>query len=247
MKAYPTLLLTVRYQGFVLDDSDASLDARPKVSTPADATSPDGTYPILVRGAADQDYTIEHVDGTLTVSPEGRMHGTGVVEAPDARHRIDFNVRETIVLGEKGSLRLEIERKKGGDDKFVSQLVTDVVFRDIPGVSPGGKAEADSVTFVGIGRWNGQPATFEAIATDTGEPGKESDTITIKIFVGRKNGEHDQRAPQERQHSIQPAAAPVARGHDADPCTLRSGDCRLRRPRSAPCMGRAQPCRTPAR
>ncbi len=42
------------------------------------------------------------------------------------------------------------------------------------------------MTFVGIGRWNGLPATFEVVATDTGEPGKGSDTITIKIFVGGK-------------------------------------------------------------
>ena len=129
LEGVPNPVLTVRYQGFVLDDSEASLDARPKLSTPADAKSPDGTYPILVRGAADRDYTIEHVDGTLTVSPEGRMHGTGAVEAPDARYRIDFNVRETIVLGEKGSLKLEIDRKKGGDDRFVSLLITNVVFR----------------------------------------------------------------------------------------------------------------------
>ena len=186
LEGLPNPVLTVRFQGFVLDDSEASLDARPKVSTPADAKSPDGTYPILVRGAADQDYTIEHVDGTLTVSPEGRMHGTGVVEAPDARHLFELEVRERIVPGEKGSLRLEINRKKDGDDRFVSELVTNVVFRNIPGVVPGGKAETDAVTFVGVGRWNGQPATFEAVATDTGEPGAGSDTVTIKIFAAGK-------------------------------------------------------------
>ena len=36
----------------------------------------------------------------------------------------------------------------------------------------------------GVGRWNRQLATFEAVATDSGEPGAESDAIVIRIFVG---------------------------------------------------------------
>ena len=170
----------------MLADNETSLDERPKVSTPAKLMSPDGEYPILVRGAADADYAIEHVNGTLTLSPEGRMHGAGAVETGDARHKFDFGARETLIRGEKGSLKLEINRKRGGDDVFVSELVSDVVFKDIRSVLPGGKAHADSVTILGIGRWNGKPATFEATATDQGEPGGGSDVITIKIFAGGK-------------------------------------------------------------
>ena len=170
LEGSPNPVLTVRYQGFVLDDSEATLDTRPKVSTPADAKSPDGTYPIVVRGAADLDYTIEHVDGTLTVSPEGRMQGSGVVEAPDARHHFRFEVRETLAWGQKGSLKLEIERKRGADDVFDSDVVANVVFKDNLDVVPGGKAQADTVTITGVGRWNRQLATFEAVATDSGEP-----------------------------------------------------------------------------
>jgi len=186
LEGLPNPVLTVRYQGFVLDDSETSLDARPRVSTPADAKSPDGTYPIVVRGAADQDYAIEQVDGTLTVSPEGRMHGSGVVEAPDVRHHFRFEVRETLAWGQKGSLKLEIERKRGADDVFDSDVVANVVFKDNLDVTPGGKAQADTVTITGVGRWNRQLATFEAVATDSGEPGSESDAVVIKIFVGGK-------------------------------------------------------------
>ena len=179
-------MLAVTYEGFVLGDNVMNLDARPKVTTLAKLTSPDGEYPIFVRGAADVNYTIKQVDGTLTVSPEGRMYGSGTIEVAEARHRLEFEVRETIFLGEKGSLRLAIDRKRGGDDLFISHVVEDVIFRDLPAVKPGGKAEADSVTVIGVGRWNGKPATFEASATDAGEPGAGSDTFTIKIFVGGK-------------------------------------------------------------
>jgi hypothetical protein len=184
LERLPNPLLTATYEGFVLADNEGSLDARPEISTPAKPSSPDGLYPIVVRGAADSNYVIEHIDGTLTVSPEGRMHGQGVVEAADGKHHFDFAVSDTVRLGEKGSLKLRIQRKRGSDDKFVSLLVSDVIFADVTTVDPGGKAEADTVTIVGVGRWNRLPATFEATATDNGEPGRRSDAITIRIFVG---------------------------------------------------------------
>ena len=156
LEGLPNPVLTVRYKGFVLDDSEASLDARPKVSTPADAKSADGTYPILVRGAADQDYTIEHVDGTLTVSPEGRMHGTGVVEAPDARHRFKFKVRETIVLGREG-LAEAGDRTKARQRRRVRlrMLVKDVVFKDHSRCRRQvARRRRTRSRFTGVGRWN---------------------------------------------------------------------------------------------
>jgi hypothetical protein len=178
--------LTVTYEGFVLGEDATSLDVRPEISTPAQQSSPDGEYPIVVKGAQDLDYAIEHFNGTLTVSPEGLMHGYGVVEAAGGKHHFALGVSDTIRIGEKGWLGLRIERKRGSDDKFVSLLVSSVVFEDLKTVHPGGKAEADTVTIVGVGRWNGVPATFEAKATDNGEPGRKSDTISIKIFVGGK-------------------------------------------------------------
>ena len=186
LERLPNPLLTVTYEGFVLGEDERDLDTPPQISTAAQLSSPDGQYPIDVRGAQDPNYAIEHVDGTLTVSPEGRMHGNGVVETGDAKHRFDFVVSDTIRLGEKGSVKLEVERKKGSDDKFVSLLVSDVMFEDAAALNPGGKAEADSVTIVGLGRWNGLPATFEASATDKGEKGAAADTFTIRIFVAGK-------------------------------------------------------------
>ncbi|MFH7018315.1 MBG domain-containing protein [Flavobacterium sp. FlaQc-47] len=61
--------LTVSYTGFVNGDTSASLTTLPILSTTADSTSPVGTYPITVSGAASANYTFSYVDGTLTVTP----------------------------------------------------------------------------------------------------------------------------------------------------------------------------------
>src|SRR5205809_456091 len=61
--------LTVRYSGFVNGDTVASLTSAPTISTTATAASAVGTYPITASGAASPDYTIDYVNGTLTVTP----------------------------------------------------------------------------------------------------------------------------------------------------------------------------------
>ena len=61
--------LTANYSGFVNGDSAASLDTPPSLSTTATTGSPVGSYPITVSGAADANYVISHINGTLTVTP----------------------------------------------------------------------------------------------------------------------------------------------------------------------------------
>jgi hypothetical protein len=65
--ALPTL--TVHDAGFVNGDSAASLVSPPVVSTTATAASPAGSYAIAVSGAADPNYAITFVSGTLTITP----------------------------------------------------------------------------------------------------------------------------------------------------------------------------------
>jgi hypothetical protein len=60
--------LTMVYTGFVNGDTDASLDTPAVLSTVATTNSPAGVYPIVVSGAADANYTITFVNGTLTVT-----------------------------------------------------------------------------------------------------------------------------------------------------------------------------------
>jgi len=63
--ALPTF--TASYSGFVDGDVAASLTSPVTLSTTATASSPLGSYPIVPSGAADANYTIREVNGTLTI------------------------------------------------------------------------------------------------------------------------------------------------------------------------------------
>jgi hypothetical protein len=60
--------LTASFAGLVNGDTPASLTTPPALSTTATTDSPPGAYPISVSGAADPNYNISYVPGTLTVS-----------------------------------------------------------------------------------------------------------------------------------------------------------------------------------
>jgi subtilisin-like proprotein convertase family protein len=64
--ALPTL--TASYVGFTNGDTAASLDTAVTLDTTATASSPIGAYTITASGAADANYTITHINGTLTVT-----------------------------------------------------------------------------------------------------------------------------------------------------------------------------------
>jgi subtilisin-like proprotein convertase family protein len=60
--------LTASYAGFVNGETTASLTAPASLTTTATTASPAGTYPITASGAQDADYTINLVNGALTVT-----------------------------------------------------------------------------------------------------------------------------------------------------------------------------------
>ena len=66
----PLPTLTVTYTGLVNGDTPNSLSTRPSLGTTATASSPAGSYPITVGGAADPNYSISYVNGTLTINPD---------------------------------------------------------------------------------------------------------------------------------------------------------------------------------
>jgi mucin-19 len=65
--AVPTL--TASYSGFVNGETAASLTAQPGLSTTGTSASNVGLYPIGVSGAADSNYTISYVPGSLNINP----------------------------------------------------------------------------------------------------------------------------------------------------------------------------------
>jgi hypothetical protein len=60
--------LTVSYAGFVNGETPSSLTSPPTCATTATSSSAVGTYPITCSGAADPNYAIGYVPGTLTVT-----------------------------------------------------------------------------------------------------------------------------------------------------------------------------------
>lgn len=60
--------LTLTYEGFRNGETSAVLTSVPTVATEATATSPVGSYPIVVSGGAAQNYTLSYTEGTLTVT-----------------------------------------------------------------------------------------------------------------------------------------------------------------------------------
>jgi hypothetical protein len=72
--------------------------------------------------------------------------------------------------------------------RFEATAITSVLFSDDPDFGPRRRLHAagpsaDSVTFAGRGRWNGRSGyTFEATATDQGEPGRGRDTFALKVI-----------------------------------------------------------------
>ncbi len=80
--------LTVTYGGFVNGDTAASLTTAPTVTTTGTSASAPGAYPITPSGAADANYVITEVNGTLTIQAaagtatagnvtSGPINGTG--------------------------------------------------------------------------------------------------------------------------------------------------------------------------
>lgn len=65
--------LTATYTGFVNGDGPASLNAPVLLATTATTDSPEGAYPITAGGAADENYLITHLNGTLTVQPDNSL------------------------------------------------------------------------------------------------------------------------------------------------------------------------------
>ena len=70
-KAYGAALptLTASYSGLVNGDFPTNLATAPTIATTATANSPMGSYAITASGAADPDYAITYVAGTLSVTP----------------------------------------------------------------------------------------------------------------------------------------------------------------------------------
>ena len=82
--------LTVKYEGFVLDEDETVLTSQPTLQTEATTDSPVGTYRISVSGAEADNYDITFVNGTLTVVNEVAMKNVLLIENLSGRSGVQF-------------------------------------------------------------------------------------------------------------------------------------------------------------
>ena len=70
VKSYgdPNPDLTITYSGFAFNEDESVLSELPAIGTDADQNSNPGTYDITVSGGQADNYTLSHVNGTLTVN-----------------------------------------------------------------------------------------------------------------------------------------------------------------------------------
>ncbi|HET6881662.1 MAG TPA: MBG domain-containing protein [Pirellulales bacterium] len=127
----PLPTLTASYSGFVNGDTAASLTTQPTLSTTATPSSPPGTYPITVQGAADPDYTITDVAGTLTVVPASQPGSIQFSAATFNADETDASATITLMRtgGSTGAVSVTVGVNGGSaiagtDYNFTSQTVS---------------------------------------------------------------------------------------------------------------------------
>jgi hypothetical protein len=117
----------------------------------------------------------------------GRMTGDATIESGAVEHAFTFVVDERASGADAGALTYRATARAGRDrshDEFASTAITSVSFFDVPGVSPGPPSPSgvDTVSFSGRGNWNDRAGyTFDAVATDAGEPGRGHDRFVLTI------------------------------------------------------------------
>ena len=185
--------------GAIVSFSAAAVDLVSGSLTVACAPASGTTFPIgaTVVSCAAADAQGNRATGGFRVTvtepaQPGRIIGDGRIESGGIRHDFEFAVEERTSGADAGTLRYRAKDDRRGrdhDDRFEG-VATRAVFFNVDGVSPGRRPDGgiDTALISGIGRWNGAAGyTFEAQATDAGEPGRGHDrfAVTIRDGAGR--------------------------------------------------------------
>ena len=185
-KAYGAALpsLTASYSGFVGAETSANLTTLPTLTTTATAAShvSGNPYTITASAAADTDYTISYVNGTLNITP-ATLTVTGVTandKVYDGTTAASLNVSNAALVGVFSGDLVTLD-SNGATGTFASPNVGDDILVTISGLTLGGAQATDySLT---------QPTTTADIAplfmvlssapTTVGPTNAESLTFTI--------------------------------------------------------------------
>jgi len=189
--------LSGRLIGFTLNGSPAGwaiTDANgvATLSNASLAGVPTGTYPDGVGAWFFGDGKFPAASGTgvlsvLTAATPGLMVGDGfITTSAMLRYDFKFVVQENANGIDKGKLELHVtdvddghKKKTRRDDVFKSTSYSSVLFT-LDSVT---RPQSDSVSFAGLGTWNGQAGyRFVATALDYLGGGRHSETFTITIY-----------------------------------------------------------------
>jgi CSLREA domain-containing protein len=198
--------LTATFTGLVSGDTSATFNVSPNVPptlSTVPATSHSGSYAITISGAADPDYTILFVDGTLTISP--------------APLTISANNQTMVQGGNPPTLTASFTGLVNGDTPATFNLSPNVppTLSTVPANSPagsyaitiGGASDADyAITYVNGNLIINNPETSPGVTLrgtvffdynsngvlDSGEPGLADRTVFLDL---KNSGQFDTGDP----------------------------------------------------
>jgi subtilisin-like proprotein convertase family protein len=174
--------LTVAYSGFVNGDDPGDLDTPPGITTPATPASPTGSYPINPAGAADANYSITLVAGTLTINP------AGLTITANNQSRTYGSANPTLTASYSGF----VNGDDAGDlDTQVSLSTTATVGSPVGSypITASGAADANYAITFGNGTLTVNPAALQITANNQAKTyGSANPTLTAS-YSGFVNGD----------------------------------------------------------
>ena len=181
----PVPPLTIAYNGFVNGEDSSILTSQPTATTTATSTSPAGSYPITISGAADPNYQITYPASTVTVAkaaltvtanPGSSVYGAALV--PDTSLTVTYS---GFVNGDNAGLLT------------TAPVVTNTAYAGAPAgaytLTPSGAADPNyNIQYV-AGTYTITPANLTITpATDTMIYGSDVPTLNLN-YTGFVNGE----------------------------------------------------------
>ncbi len=180
---YPDPTFTFSYSGFVLSDNAGVLNTPPSAATNATATSGVGSYTITPSGAADDNYSISYVNGTLTINP------APLTITADDKTRTYGASNPTLTASFTGFRNSETSSVLSQQPTLSTTAVGNSPVGSHPTITASGAAAANySITYVS-GQFNITKASLTVTPNNQSRPyGDLNPTLSLS-FTGFQNGE----------------------------------------------------------
>jgi hypothetical protein len=195
--------LTLHYTGFVNGESAANLTAPPTLATTATASSTIGTYSITASGAADPNYSISYLSGTLAIVPAGLVGGDLYVGSSPGNDTIHLqslgsgNVDVTLNGIDRGTFNvagghiIHVNTPAGNDTLIVNDATLPINLRAGTGTNTldlSGANTANLWALTGSDAGTVGSVTFTGIANLTSGSGNDTFALATGGSIGKIDG-----------------------------------------------------------